>query len=217
MKDNSVTERQQCHVVVNAILIENHSRLACPSLLQLIHGKPVAGVSSRYFWIIDWLYILLLVGDVALNPGLSQYPYTACVRPVGSNQHALCCDMCQRWTHATCGGVSTKQYSDMASQEEFPWCCPSCLLSELLLYNEDGNDTSVDIIIEDHSDDLPITSDVLCIPCFGLRFVHHNVQGLWSKWDDLSRWMAASVDSVGVFCFSEIWMKPEMMLHMLGL
>ena len=52
-------------------------------------------------------------------------------------------------------------------------------------------------------------SDVLCEPHSQLRIVHHNVQGLQSKWDDLSDWMAGSASSGNVFCFSETWVKPE--------
>lgn len=155
--------------------------------------------------------MLLVAGDIALNPGLIQHPYTLC--SVQSNQCALCCDVCQQWTHAIYGRVSTKQYSDMVSQEEFPWCCPLCLLSQLLFFDEDIVENFVDTTIEDHSDDLLIISDVLCGFCSKLKLIHHKLQGLWSKWDDLSGWMAASADSASLFCFSKVWMKSQMTLY----
>ena len=70
------------------------------------------------------------------------------------------------------------------------------MLLEILFVDVDIADTSVDAIVEDHSEDLPVTFDMLCVPCSKLRLVHHNVQGLW---DDLSQWMAASADSASEF------------------
>ena len=76
--------------------------------------------------------------------------------------------------------------------------------------------TAVDVVGEDPRADLQLVFDELCVPCSKLRLVHHNVQGLYSKWDELSRWTVASPDSASIFCFSEIWMKPEMTLHLPG-
>ena len=77
-------------------------------------------------------------------------------------------------------------------------------------------DDIINVSTED-SDNLCIISDVLCEPHSQLRIVHHNVQGLQSKWDDLSDWMAGSASSGSVFCFSETWVKPEsVLLHMPG-
>ena len=120
---------RQCHAVATVMLMDGRPSLLYPSLFQLPRGKLMLAIPSRSLWIMDCL--LLLAGDVALNPGPSCYPCTVCACSVGSNQRALCCDMCQRWTHATCGGVSAEQYSELAYQGEFPWCCPSCLLLEL--------------------------------------------------------------------------------------
>jgi len=145
--------------------------------------KPLNGVASRHLWLTDCL--LLLARDIALNPGPTRYPCTICVAPVHSNQCALCCDMCQRWAHAVCDRVSAKQYCIMASQEEFPWCFPSCLLSQLPFCNEDDVDVSDDTIVDDYNGDLQIISDVFSIPCHKLRFIYHNVQGLRSKWNHL--------------------------------
>ena len=83
--------------------------------------------------------------------------------------------------------------------EEYLWCCPSCLLLKLLFPDGDIPDTSVDVVVEDHSGDLQLAFDELCVPYSKLRLVHHNVQGLGSKWDELSQWMVASADSASIF------------------
>ena len=38
-----------------------------------------------------------------------------------------------------------------------------------------------------------------------LRIVHHNVQGLQSKWLELADWLRVNISSPVVFCFSETW------------
>ena len=120
--------RRQSHVVVMIMEMDGRSSLLYPSLFQLPRGKFLLIVSSHSIWIVNCL--LLLVGDVALNPGPS-CPCTVCACLVGSNQFAISCDMCQHWTHATCGGLSVEQYDELVRLEELTWCCPSCLLSEL--------------------------------------------------------------------------------------
>lgn len=168
-------------------------------------------VPFRHSWIVDCL--LLMSGDIALNPGLVWFPCSVCVRSVHSNQRALQCDICQQWIHAACGGVSVEKYQHMSLQMDFFWCCPPCLLVQLPFSTDDSFNaplSSIDVST-DYDDSLPIISDVLCVPCSKLRLVHHNVQGLRSKWDDLSDWMAKSAVSGAIFCFSEIWMKSEMM------
>ena len=64
----------------------------------------------------------------------------------------------------------------------------------------------------DSGDDLGIVSDVRCVPCSRLRLIHHNVQGLQSKWDDFRECMAGCAASGNIFCYSETWIKPESVL-----
>ena len=43
----------------------------------------------------------------------------------------------------------------------------------------------------------------------GIRVIHHNVQGLHSKMDELSQWFSCCRDNDVVLCFSELWAKPN--------
>ena len=99
---------------------------------------------------------------------------------------------------------------DMTSQGEFPWHCPPCLLSQLPFPDTSVLDSSVSSISSDDNvdHDLLLISDVLSTPPVRLRIVHHNVQGLLSKWTDLQGWLSDAAPSGEIFCFSDTWLKP---------
>ena len=59
--------RRQCYTVVTSEVMDGLSSLFCPSLFHLPRGQLIFVISSRSSWIVDCL--LLLAGDVALNPG----------------------------------------------------------------------------------------------------------------------------------------------------
>ena len=47
-----------------------------------------------------WYWLILLAGDVEMNPGPARFPCTVCGKSVRRNQHAVSCDRCEMWTHA---------------------------------------------------------------------------------------------------------------------
>ena len=51
-------------------------------------------------------------------------------------------------------------------------------------------------------------SDLLESTSSNLRIVHHNVQGLHSKWLEIKCWLDICGSSPVVFCFSETWCDP---------
>ena len=77
------------------------------------------------------LCLLIVSGDIEVNPGPIKYPCSVCEKSVKSNQQALSCDSCDRWTHCKCSGVTTVRYYDYQLQDYFQWVCPRCLLNEL--------------------------------------------------------------------------------------
>ena len=88
------------------------------------------------------------------------------------------------------------------------WHCPSCLFAELPVTEVIDCDvecfgSSVD------KDLLPLTVEVLGEPFRGLRVLHHNVQGLHSKMDELSQWFSSFACKDAVLCFTETWVKPD--------
>ena len=77
-------------------------------------------------------WLILLSGDVECNPGPVRHPCTECCKSVRSNQQGIYCDWCERWTHAACCSVSSKEYNHLSSQgEDHEWICPTCLRTEL--------------------------------------------------------------------------------------
>ena len=152
-------------------------------------------VLSRYCY---WLNCLLfLAGDIALNPGPICFPCTVCCRPVCSNQRGIQCDDCQEWTHASCTHVSVDFYHKLESQTTFSWFCPSCLFTELPLCDQSSSD--LDVESSDSSvETFPIISDVLDDRSYGVRIIHHNIQGLLSKSTDVCQWLSTCVDSASI-------------------
>ena len=63
---------------------------------------------------------------------------------------------------------------------------------------------SVIITREGYNDVFPLMSDALCDDFIGIRVVHHNIQGLHSKLDDLSEWFTLGAKKKTSFWFSEV-------------
>lgn len=76
-------------------------------------------------------WLLILAGDVELNPGPIKYPCTVCKKAVRSNQRGISCDGCELWTHTRCCRVPEGEYQRLASLGTFTWRCPSCICTEL--------------------------------------------------------------------------------------
>ena len=49
---------------------------------------------SRSPTIPSYYWLLMLSGDIELNPGPVKFPCTICKNPVKKNQRGLCCDVC---------------------------------------------------------------------------------------------------------------------------
>ncbi|KAK3730064.1 hypothetical protein QZH41_001145 [Actinostola sp. cb2023] len=49
-----------------------------------------------------------------------------CSTPVRARQQGLCCEVCDRWYHRTCGtGISQDDYRRAVQEEtEIEWQCP---------------------------------------------------------------------------------------------
>ncbi len=72
------------------------------------------------------LSILLLSGDIQLNPGPNwKYPCGACTKPVKINQKGVQCDGCDFWYHTKCCSMSDEIYNTMVNTS-FVWLCVNC-------------------------------------------------------------------------------------------
>ena len=74
--------------------------------------------------------ILLLAGDVQINPGpkgkaVSIYPCGYCEKPVNWSHLAVCCDNCSIWYHKSCENLDTEDMSRLG-HESVAWHCYKC-------------------------------------------------------------------------------------------
>ena len=81
--------------------------------------------------------ILLVCGDIHLNPDPVCYPYGVCGKSIRSSQKALFCDSCDLWLHTRCVQVSDANYAEYCSLVSFNWICTlfvvSCLVQTLVM------------------------------------------------------------------------------------
>ena len=66
--------------------------------------------------------LLLLCGDVSLNPGPVKNPCGICSRPIAKNHRAILCEACYCWHHIKCAGISQAEYVTLGGTNK-PWCC----------------------------------------------------------------------------------------------
>jgi hypothetical protein len=70
---------------------------------------------------------IILAGDIELNPGprTPTFPCGICTRAVKAQDHAVCCDSCNKWIHNRCSGLSDACYEQL-KYSSCEWLCPSC-------------------------------------------------------------------------------------------
>ena len=91
-----------------------------PSTLKCMAGIKLANITAYA----DTLVILS--GDVALNPGPVKDPCAICQKGCRQNQKAIQCDLCDEWIHAKCIGMNNTEYREL-SNPSMSWQCIKCL------------------------------------------------------------------------------------------
>ena len=69
--------------------------------------------------------LLIIGGDIQMNPGPVKYPCGICSAAVKQRDPAVCCDQCGNWVHNRCSGFSAHIYDQMKDTSGM-WICPSC-------------------------------------------------------------------------------------------
>ena len=69
------------------------------------------------------IWLLICAGDIEINPGprIWKNPCGVCAKPVKSNQQGVQCEVCYKWLHTKCIGLSNEEYSELQLSDE-PWC-----------------------------------------------------------------------------------------------
>jgi len=156
-------------------------------------------------------WLLLLSGDVELNPGpVYRFPCTVCSKPVKNNQRGVQCDRCDLWTHASCGGVGSREEYDQLSMDNTEWLCPSCTWCELP-FAESGLPSDTQLSVMGLSNTTPTTGDTLLLECSSTPILCHlNVQSLMSKVDELRALLSGAKRPV-VLGLSETWLDESVL------
>ena len=96
--------------------------------------------TSSPFPFLYWL--LLVAGDVEINPGSTKHPCAVCCKPVKRNQRGIYCDASYSWLHTRCISMSNEEYSELQhSDSDQPWCCKRCQEEALPYHNVSNSDS----------------------------------------------------------------------------
>ena len=71
------------------------------------------------------LVILIISGDVSLNPGPVKIPCGGCCKAVAKTHRAVLCEACNYWWHIKCESISPSEYNVLGLSED-PWTCNQC-------------------------------------------------------------------------------------------
>ncbi|CAG2192289.1 unnamed protein product [Mytilus edulis] len=71
------------------------------------------------------LILLVISGDISLNPGPAKHPCGHCYKAVAKNHRAVLCEACNYWWHIKCANISPTSYNVLCNSEE-PWLCNDC-------------------------------------------------------------------------------------------
>ena len=174
---------QEFFTLESVLTGENLREVEVRHLLSLYALSKTKHTSHRSFF----QFLIILSGDVSLNPGPVRHPCSSCLKPVAKNHRAILCDNCDLWAHIKCENISTKIYAEMAnSNKQLNFICSSCILNQLpfpegFMINEEENQvtsTQKDFsFLDDDMDELKNTR--------GLKIAHLNTNGLLSKLDYL--------------------------------
>ena len=156
---------------------------------------------SLFIVLHDVTGVLLLYGDVQLNPGPSMhYPCAMCYCPVRWNQKALLCDACGLWSHCKCCRVSGLEYSRLQGLNDFSWHCPSCTVKILPFHDcsilTSGNDIPL-ACSDDNISELPAYPQ----KCGGLRIAHLNCHSLLPHKEEIFNLMCDAQIDVLALCW----------------
>jgi len=97
-----------------------------PACWQGKFTKQSALLKSQYRTDTFFVNLVLLCGDISLNPGPGEkHPCAVCDKPVKSNQKAIQCHYCDRWHHARCCEINNLVYDALANSSCM-WICCDC-------------------------------------------------------------------------------------------
>jgi len=147
--------------------------------------------------------LLLLAGDVQLNPGPRnwKFPCGICEKPVKSNDKGIFCDVCQKWLHTRCIGMTDDEYSELQASPD-SWSCKRCLQEALPF-------ADCSLLSVSASQPSSISAGALSIGMSNHSsptILYTNCRSLFPKLDELK--VLASHYMPHIICLCETWLDP---------
>lgn len=135
----------------------------------------------------------------------TRFPCGCCGGAVRWNQEAIECDICSKWLHCRCIGVSKSEYAKLQLSED-GWCCDFCYRSALPYA-----DCSFISSTSDESDQSIAASVASSVPpgCHrtSMSVYYTNCRSLLPKMDELR--LLAVTSRPDLIAISESWLDPS--------
>ena len=131
--------------------------------------------------------LLLLSGDIALNPGPVTYPCSKCSKGVRTS--AVLCTNCKIWIHWRCEGISDKALKSLSNNPNLMshFVCVICRDKDLDLIEDDPTAAESSFQFqEEHVHDISLDDYKSIFKQKGLHFMHLNCNSLLSKIEGVS-------------------------------
>ncbi|XP_060607821.1 uncharacterized protein LOC132759963 [Ruditapes philippinarum] len=168
-------------------------------------------------------FLILLAGDIQVNPGPIRNPCFKCCRPIASTHRNVKCVTCNHKWHIKCQQISPREFTSLYSNLE-SWMCNACsklsLSKEIPSADEIHNSSNSHVInskgvnssnLESNQQHQNVSSTIRdsCenINCFerkGLHFIHFNVCSLLPKMSELRQ--IATKFKFSAIAITESWL-----------
>ena len=131
-------------------------------------------------------FLLLVSGDISLNPGPTRHPCAVCEKGV---RKGVLCSHCNLWVHQTCEGISNTEYKRLSKipKDKFSYTCSKCTVSDVLPFYDIPLESPVELNNDDFSiNELNINQDIWSpFRKRGLHFLHININSILPKIDEV--------------------------------
>ena len=128
--------------------------------------------------------LVLLAGDVSVNPGPFRDPCGVCSKGCRKNQKAIQCDDCEVWFHAKCTGVTNGEYANLSSSLSSSWSCMKCMLPCDLINCNDSDTVAGSSQIPNTADVTLSDNEGMCLRR-GFKIAHLNINRQVNKMDGI--------------------------------
>ena len=146
------------------------------------------------------------------------YPCVGCTKPVKSNQRGLQCTLCSNWVHASCGGISIREY-DNPSHNFLDWICSKCIFSFLPVNafekqeEQIGNNSPVNTNVSNTTGILNLSENLVFdeLKQKGLKILHLNVRSLLRNICEIRQLLRQN--DVHILSVNETWLDNSILTN----